>query len=60
MLNSKILFNDKDVKVREECITIKNYYFPIGTSKRIPINEIKDVYLVEESNLLRIWGTGDF
>jgi len=26
MLNSKILFNDKDVKVREECITIKNYY----------------------------------
>jgi hypothetical protein len=34
------------VKVREQCVTIKTYYFPIGTSKRIPIADIKDVYLV--------------
>lgn len=40
-------------------MTIKTYYFPFGTSKRIPISDIKDVYLVNETSL-RLWGTGTF
>lgn len=46
--------------MREECVTIKTYYFPIGTSKRIPIADIKDVYLIEDSSIGRLWGTGAF
>jgi hypothetical protein len=42
-----VLYNDKDVKVRQQCVTIKTYYFPFGTSKRIPIADIKDVLLVK-------------
>lgn len=40
-------------------MTIKTYYFPFGTSKRIPIDTIRDVYLVNESSS-RVWGTGAF
>ena len=54
-----MLYDDKDVKVREQVVTIKTYYFPFGTSKRIPIADIKDVYLIKQSSG-RIWGTGTF
>jgi hypothetical protein len=46
MLESKVLYDDKDVKIREQCVTIKTYYFPMGNSKRIPIEEIRDVFIV--------------
>lgn len=36
-LSAKVLYDDKDVKIRESGVTIKTYYFPFGTSKRIPI-----------------------
>lgn len=58
-LSAKVLYDDKDVKIRESGITIKCYYFPIGTSKRIPISKIKDVEFINSSSS-RIWGTGTF
>jgi hypothetical protein len=45
-LTSPVIYNDKDIKIRESGLTIKCYYFPISTSKRIPITEIRDVELI--------------
>ena len=45
-LSAPIVYNDKDIKIRESGITLKCYYFPFATSKRIPLSTIKDVYLV--------------
>ena len=42
-LSAEVLYNDKDVKIRASGLTIKCYYFPLGTSKRIPIADIIDV-----------------
>lgn len=36
----KILFEDKDVKITDRMLIIKCYYFPIGTSKKIPLRDI--------------------
>ena len=41
-----VVYNDKDIKIRESGITIKSYYFPLGIAKRIPLDKIKDVELV--------------
>ena len=54
-----VVYNDKDIKIRESGITIKSYYFPLGIAKRIPLDKIKDVELVTE-RVGRIWGTDDF
>lgn len=40
---SEILYEDKDVKITKTHLTIKWYYFPIGTSKVIPISKITKV-----------------
>ncbi len=58
-LSAKVLYDDKDVKIRESGVTIKCYFFPFGNSKRIPIDRIKDVYLIKK-NIYRLWGTGTF
>ena len=58
-LLAPILYNDKDIKIRESGLTIKNYFFPIATSKRIPLQEIRNVELIQETSG-RIWGTGTF
>ena len=42
-LNAPVIYNDKYVKIRSSGVTIKSYYFPFGNSKRIPLEEIKDV-----------------
>jgi hypothetical protein len=58
-LSAKILYNDKDVKIRESGVTIKCYFFPFCNSKRIPLSTIIDVHLVNKDSY-RIWGTGTF
>jgi len=55
-LTAPVYYNDKDIKIRESGITLKNYFFPIATSKRIPFSEIKDVKLIDQK-VGRIWGT---
>ena len=54
-----VVYNDKDIKIRESGITIKAYYFPVGIAKRIPLDKIKGVELVT-AKVGRIWGTDDF
>ena len=53
----KILFEDKDVKITNQYVYIKWYFFPIGTTKKIPIADIKKV---EKRELgwakARLWG----
>ena len=57
------LYDDGLVKLDSDGLTIRRYYFPIGTSKYIPYTRIKDVQERDMGLLTgkaRIWGTGDF
>jgi hypothetical protein len=57
MKQEKLLFEDKDVKITDRTLTIKCYYFPIATSKKILLT---DILRVEVRPLgiakLRLWG----
>lgn len=57
MQQQKLLFEDKDIRITTQYLTIKCYYFPIGTSKKIPL---KDIARVEIRDLgmarMRLWG----
>ena len=46
MLRSKVLYGE-NIKIREKCITLKKYDFPICTSMRISIDEITKVERVD-------------
>ncbi|GAB4527217.1 MAG: hypothetical protein Tsb0014_07800 [Pleurocapsa sp.] len=53
------LYQDKYIVCDESAITIYWYYFPLGTSKTIPYNQIKQVTQVKLTwfqGKLRIWG----
>ena len=55
-----ILYEDKWLVCDDDAITIKTYYFPIG-SKRIPYTQLKGISeqaLTAASNY-RIWGASD-
>jgi hypothetical protein len=57
------VYNDKLVEINNDSITLKNYYFPFATSKRIPFDKIKSIKIQNPSlftGQARIWGTGDF
>ena len=56
MLRSKVLYDDENIKIREKCITLKKYYFPICTSRRIPIDEITKVERVDVDFTGKMWG----
>ena len=53
----KIVYEDKDVRITEKYVVIKWYFFPIATSKKIPLSKIQKV---ERRNLgfakYRLWG----
>ena len=63
MNNKKQLYSDGLVKLTEEAICFRHYYFPVGGSKSIPL---VDVIRIEQRSptLLngkwRLWGTSDF
>ena len=42
-LSNKILFEDHHVKITDNEVVIKFYYYPIGTKKVIPMDKIRDV-----------------
>ena len=58
----QVLYDDGLIELDSEGLTIRRYYFPFGTSKRIPYAQIKDVQ-EQHMGLLtwkgRIWGSGD-
>ncbi len=57
------VYEDRLVKISNDSILIKNYYFPLIGSKRVPFNKIESV-TAEKPSLMkgkfRIWGTGNF
>ena len=57
------IYEDRLVQISNDSILIKNYYFPLIGSKRVPFNKIESV-TAEKPSLLkgkfRIWGTSNF
>lgn len=49
------LYNDKFVTVGKLGVSIKWYYFPIATEKRIPIESIRSVEYVKQSGTNLFW-----
>ena len=58
-LKAKVLYDDKNVKIRESGVTIKSYYFPFCVSKRIPLTEIKDVQHIHHDLNVK-WGLNEY
>lgn len=56
IMRSKVLYDDENIKIREKSVTLKKYYFPICTSRRIPMDEIESVEIVDTGYNGRIWG----
>ncbi len=57
------MYEDKLVEIRGDSLTLKNYYFPSMSPKRIPFDEIERIEIKQASILTgkwRIQGTGDF
>ena len=58
-----IIYEDRLIEISNDFIVIKNYYFPLIGSKRVPIDKIQSI-TAETPSLLkgkyRIWGTGNF
>jgi hypothetical protein len=58
----QILYDDGLIELDSDGLTIRQYYFPLGTSKRIPYAQIKDVQERHMGLLTgkgRLWGSGD-
>lgn len=57
-----VLYRDGCLALDEEGITIRRYYFPLGSDKRIAYNDIRGVRIVTMNWLTgkgRLWGTAD-
>lgn len=58
----QVLYDDGLVTLDSDGLTIQGYYFPLGTSKRIPYVQIKGVQEWRMGPLTgkgRVWGSGD-
>jgi hypothetical protein len=58
-----ILYEDEFVKLNEDVLIIKRYFFPMLRPKIIPIRAIRILYFDEQNNgkfnRLRTWGKTD-
>jgi hypothetical protein len=57
-----VLYEDGQVRLDRSGITIRRYYFPFATSKRIPYMQIRGVRERRMGALTgkgRLWGSGD-
>ena len=56
------LYDDEYVQVTDTHVILKTYYFPFGTSKKIPFEKIERIYTDKEYNLdllgYKAWGMG--
>ncbi|KZS84387.1 MULTISPECIES: hypothetical protein [Mycobacterium] len=56
------LYEDAGVLLDDDCITIRRYYFPFATSKRIAYRDIKSIKTEQmgwASGKGRLWGATD-
>ncbi len=62
-MTDRAFYDDGLVALDRDGVTIRQYYFPLGASKRIPYARIKGVQ-ARRMGLLsgkgRMWGSGDF
>jgi hypothetical protein len=61
-MSKQVLYDDGLVKLDLDGLTIRRYYFPLGTSKRIPYTRIKGVQERQMGTLSgtgRLWGSSD-
>ncbi len=61
-MDSEVLYDDGLVKLDEEGITLRRYYFPFATSKHIAYTDIRHVEQRSMGVLTgkgRLWGSGD-
>jgi hypothetical protein len=58
----EVLYSDSSVSLDEDGVTIRRYYFPLGSPKRIRYSDIRGLQ-IESMNWVngkgRIWGTTD-
>ena len=57
------LYKDGLIEITDREMVFKNYYFPFGTARRIPLGQIAGIQARTPSffgGSWRIWGTGDF
>lgn len=63
MSTNTLLYDDGLIRLDASTLTIRHYYFPLATSKRIRYNRlrsIKNVPIGPATGQWRMWGTGDF
>jgi len=61
-MQAQALYDDGLVNLDRDGITIRRYYFPLATPKRIPYSRIKGIQEWRMGGLTgkwRIWGSGD-
>ncbi|KAL6048420.1 hypothetical protein QOT17_021055 [Balamuthia mandrillaris] len=60
--SSRVLYEDKYLRLDEEKLTLFWYYFPTGTSRTIPLSQVKSVTKAEDLDLswfaYKTWGQG--
>lgn len=57
-----VLYRDRWIECTSEALIVHGYYFPLGTKKIIPYDQILGVQEIEMGTLSgkwRIWGSGD-
>ncbi|KAJ2799121.1 hypothetical protein H4R20_004554, partial [Coemansia guatemalensis] len=58
----QVLYEDEYLKVTEEAITVKRYYFPTFGWRTIPWRQVEWVKLASQTNVgwlqLKVWGIG--
>ena len=62
-MGEKVLYQDSLIEIKEDFITLKNYYFPSMSSKEILFANIEKIEIKQPtlwSGKWRIQGTGDF
>jgi hypothetical protein len=62
-MKDHVLYDDGVLRLDEEGLTLRRYYFPIAASKRIPYSRsrgIREWRLGLLTGRWRLWGSGDF
>jgi hypothetical protein len=58
-----MIYQDNLISIMDSCLTLKSYYFPFLSDKKIDLNTIEKIEVRKatlRSGKYRIWGSGDF
>ena len=53
---TELLYMDPHVQIYRELIILNKYYFPLGTSKTIYIDDIETISLIDSEGVNHRWG----